>query len=53
MLQGCYKGVPTVLLNFYEDVVRLFHWCFNEVIRVLLGRHKGVSWVSQGCYTGV
>ena len=53
MLQGCYKGVTMVLLSFYDDVVRVFHWCFNDFIRVLLGLHKGVSWVSQGCYMGV
>ena len=36
MLQGCYKGVTIVLLvYFYKGVVMVFHWCFNEVIRVL------------------
>jgi len=49
MLQGCYKGVTTVLLSLYKNVVRVFHWCSYEVIRVLHGRHKGASWVSQGC----
>ena len=64
MLQGCYKGVTMVLLSFYDDVVRVFHWCFNEFIRVLrftkvfLGCHKDVTWVfqwsdMQECHKGV
>ena len=51
-VKGRYTGISRVLHQSYKNVTRvvsLFHWCFNEVIRVLLGRHKGISWVSQGC----
>ena len=48
-----FKGVTSVFQECYNGVVRAFHWSFNEVIRVLLGRHKCVSWVSHGCYMGV
>ena len=47
--QGCYISLTRMI----QGVVRRFHCCCNEVIRVLLGLQKGVSCVSRGSYMGV
>ena len=38
-----------VLLGFYDGVVRVFHWSFNEVM-VLQECYLGVTKVFLGCH---
>ena len=49
VLEGCYNGVTC----FYKGVVMVFHWCFNEVMRVLQECYLSVKKVFYGCYNVV